>query len=98
MIRRDTSDKLRVKVGDRIRLERLAHKMTQTELARITSMNQGHLSEIEHGRENLTLDTICVLAEALGLEPVITFVRITPPSSSQTGPGARRAPRKKIEG
>lgn len=56
----------RLVVGQRIQEYRLAAGLTQAELADKAGMRRPHISRIEAGRYNLTIDTLSAVAEALG--------------------------------
>ena len=47
---------------------RLELGLTQEELAQSSGLDQAEISRIEHGRLNLTFDTMSVLLRALGVE------------------------------
>jgi transcriptional regulator with XRE-family HTH domain len=83
-MRRDTSDRLRKETGIGLKAARLAAGRTQMDVAIENGMNQSHVSEVEHGRLNVTLDTICTIAESLGVYPTITFTPIGPRSRHKT--------------
>lgn len=52
---------------------RKERKITQTELAEVSGVDQAEISRIENGRANPTLDTVSRLAAALGKE-----IRLSP--------------------
>lgn len=68
MIRRTSDSALLADIGLQLREARRRAGMTQTQLAMALSppMNQSHLSEVERGLMNVTLDTLVSLAEATG--------------------------------
>lgn len=74
MNKRAPSARLRAKIGVELRVLRQSIGKTQQEVADATDMNQSHLSEVERGLLNITLDTLVVLAAAVGQEPAIRFV------------------------
>lgn len=47
-------------------------ELNQSRLAEVLNVSRQQISKILNGKENLTLDTICKLSEALGVE-LITF-------------------------
>lgn len=55
--------------GENVRKERLAHGLTQQELAGRLEMERSYLSELERGRRNPTVRVLGALAQALGVEP-----------------------------
>ena len=59
-------------VGERIRLVRLSKKMQQKDVAEKIGISQAHLSNIEKGRNNITLENLLKLHEVLGC-PVSSF-------------------------
>jgi len=52
--------------GDRIRERRLAHELTQQQLAKRIGISQGHLSEVETGADTIGRETLARLVEELG--------------------------------
>lgn len=56
-------------LGANVRRLRKAQRLSQERLAELTELDQPHISEIESGLINLTLDNIQALAVALGVEP-----------------------------
>ena len=65
------SEKARL-VGARIRLLRLEKGLKQLDVAKKLEMSQAHLSNIEKGRNNITLENLLKLHEVLGC-PVSSF-------------------------
>ncbi len=62
-------ESVRLQFGSRIRELRIAAKLTQKSLAKKAKLNHSYLSEIERGMKSASLDTIAVLAKALGVSP-----------------------------
>ncbi|WP_316226752.1 MULTISPECIES: helix-turn-helix transcriptional regulator [unclassified Bradyrhizobium] len=56
-------------LGENVRRLRKAKRLSQERLAELTGLDQPHISEIEAGLINLTLDNVQALAVALGVEP-----------------------------
>ena len=56
-------------LGANVKRLRKAQRLSQERLAELTDLDQPHISEIESGLINLTLDNIQALALALGVEP-----------------------------
>ena len=54
-------------VGRKVRKRRLARGWTQKVLADLAGLHRAHLGEIERGDINVTLSTLKVLADALGV-------------------------------
>lgn len=52
---------------------RIEHKLTQRELSRLSGVARSHISSIEAGEANPTIDVICKLAKALKVEPQNLF-------------------------
>ncbi len=65
----------------RIRLER---GLTQEKLSLESGVMQSHLSEIEAGKRNATVDLIGAVAQALGL-PVALLFEERPPARPSSG-------------
>jgi transcriptional regulator with XRE-family HTH domain len=64
----DPTEHNRIEFGKRLRQARLNAKLTQGELSEATGVNIGHISEIERGLQNITLNTMTVLAKAVGMD------------------------------
>lgn len=75
------ADELSRIVGKNVRRFRTARNLTQTELAGLAKMPQGHLSALENGKRSPNLSTIAEIAEALGVEPVSLLLGEIPISS-----------------
>ena len=56
-------------LGANVKRLRKAQRLSQERLAELTDLDQPHISEIEAGLINLTLDNIQALAVALSVEP-----------------------------
>ena len=69
------SEKSRL-VGARIRLLRLEQNLAQNEVAAQVGMSQAHLSNIEKGRNNITLENLLKLHEVLDCPMSSFFVDI----------------------
>jgi transcriptional regulator with XRE-family HTH domain len=54
-------------LGNRLRAERIARGLTQVQLGEKCSLDRTFISSIEHGRRNLSLLSLRVLARALRL-------------------------------
>lgn len=64
-----------VAFGQRVRQARHAAQITQKELAQRAFVSDRFISEIERGKENPSLASIVLLADALGCEVVDLFPR-----------------------
>lgn len=71
---------LRKTVGLNARRLRQTAKLSQDEVAAEIGVDQGYLSRIEAGQKNLTLDTLELLARALGAEPAQFFEPVRAPT------------------
>jgi transcriptional regulator with XRE-family HTH domain len=56
-------------LGANVKRLRKAQRLGQERLAELTDLDQPHISEIEAGLINLTLDNVQALAVALGVDP-----------------------------
>ncbi len=54
-------------LGSRLRAARVARAETQQEVARAVSIHRTHLSRIESGQENITLETLWALGDHFGM-------------------------------
>lgn len=70
---RVTYDELLKHFGEQVMLRRRRLGMTQEALAERAHLSRNAVSEIERGRTNPSLTTICVIAIALGTSPVSLF-------------------------
>jgi transcriptional regulator with XRE-family HTH domain len=61
------------RVGARIRAVRLTKGLSQTEVAKRIKSYQQNVGRTERGTENLTLDVILRIANALDVDPVEFF-------------------------
>jgi len=52
-------------LGERVRLQRMARGLTQTELAALTGIPIPNLSRIEHGRQSIYVERLLDLARVL---------------------------------
>lgn len=56
-------------VGQRLYLERIRRGVSQTELSRRTGIAQANLSNIENGKQDITVSTLLQICLALGVKP-----------------------------
>lgn len=80
---------LRVTFGGNFKAARIKAGLTQTDIAGLTGIAQTYISSIECGKQNPTLDTLAVLAEAIGSD-VRALLKPLPPPAAR---GRKRAPR-----
>lgn len=57
-------------LGSRLRAARVARAETQQQVAQAVNIHRTHLSRIESGRENITLETLWALSDHLGIHAV----------------------------
>lgn len=76
-----------VEVGARIRAERLAAGLNLHQLARLTGLSIGALSQIETGRRDLRVSTLARIAAALRRTPAALFGAPEGPASSEGAGG-----------
>lgn len=56
------------KIGERIRFLRIKHNISQEELEKLSGIHRSTISEIEHGKKNLSLKHLYLLAVAFQIE------------------------------
>ncbi|KAB2957670.1 MAG: helix-turn-helix transcriptional regulator [Rhizobiaceae bacterium] len=61
--------KLRAVLGLNVQRLRRERKLSQEQLSFVSGRTRAYISSVEAGRRNATLDTLEVLANALGVEP-----------------------------
>lgn len=61
--------RLRNSIAENIRTQREAKGLSQRDLAAAAGISQKHLSEIENGRVNLSIEVIEKIAAALRIDP-----------------------------
>jgi len=55
-------------IGEKVHFYRTSRKLTIAELAELSGLGKGHISDIENGkRKNVGIETLLKLTEALGL-------------------------------
>ena len=52
---------------------RLEKKLSQTQLAKLTGMHRSNICRIESGRQNISIDTLIRIFDALGMDISITL-------------------------
>lgn len=78
------------RVGARIRQVRLAKGLSQNEIAEAIQSYQQNVARSERGTENLTLDVLLRLANAMGVDPVEFFQDESPQKKTK----AKTTPKK----
>ena len=79
---------LRLAFAANFKIARAKAGMTQIDIACLTGIAQTYVSSIECGKQNPTLDTMAILAEAVGSD-VRTLLKLPP----QPAKSAKRPPR-----
>jgi transcriptional regulator with XRE-family HTH domain len=54
-------------VGNRIKALRQAKGVTQDQLAELSGLNRTHLYRLENGKQSMTLRTLKIIADTLGV-------------------------------
>jgi DNA-binding XRE family transcriptional regulator len=76
------ADELRIAFGQNFRQAREKAGLTQSDIEAHTGIKQHYVSQIENGKQNLTLDTMTALALAVGKD-VRSLLKPAPPSAKQ---------------
>ena len=63
-------------VGKRVRVLRMQKGISQSELAHRVGISQAHMSNIENGHSNITLENLFALHDILGVSMASFFVDI----------------------
>lgn len=91
----DRRDELRTRISTNIKILRGKLGMSQEALADRAGLHRTHISQLERGALNLGLDTLIVVAAALGVEEVeLLAVPTEEPEPVQRGPRRRIATEK----
>ena len=64
---RKPSKQLTATLGENLRALRLARQISQEELADICNLHRTYIGSVERGERNVTLSTLEVLAQAVGV-------------------------------
>ena len=72
MTKAPPSSAARLLFGQAFQEARRISRQTQEDVARATGIDRSHISLIENGQANATIDTMAVLARAVGAELKIT--------------------------
>ncbi len=78
----ENRDLLLSQIGLRVLRRRQQLGLTQKALADRLGINNTNLARIEHGKQNLTVDTLCKLADALETTAAELFTGLPPRASS----------------
>jgi len=69
----DLNKDVEKKFGTKLAYIRKSKKLSQIKLAEIVNMNFNYIGQIERGEANVTIKTMKVLANALGVELSVLF-------------------------
>ena len=69
-----TTEELKEKIGKKIKKARELQKLEQQTLAEKAGLAQIVVSQAENGKRNLTLKTLCQIADGLNCNIIIEFV------------------------
>ena len=65
--RLSTDHSIQREVGNRIKAIRQAKGITQDQLAELAGLNRAHLYRLENGKQSMTLRTLKIIADTLGV-------------------------------
>ena len=65
--RLSTDHSIQREVGNRIKAIRQAKGVTQDQLAELAGLNRAHLYRLENGKQSMTLRTLKIIADTLGV-------------------------------
>jgi XRE family transcriptional regulator, regulator of sulfur utilization len=74
----DESSRVRMVIGDRIRMIRNQKRLTQKGLSELAKLNEKYISHVERGGRNVTLDTLIKITAALGISLEELFKGVQP--------------------
>ncbi|MBT1449280.1 type II toxin-antitoxin system Y4mF family antitoxin [Glaciecola sp. XM2] len=60
-------------IGTKIRQERKAQSMTQTELANLSGVSLNFLSQLEQGKPSVQMDKVLMVLDTLGLRIELAY-------------------------
>ncbi len=63
----DETNKIHIKIGLKIKLERAKRKLSQEKLAELADLSKTHVGDIERGATIPTVETLNRIANALGI-------------------------------
>ena len=67
---------LQTKIGEELRRQRKSKQLTIKQVAERTGLAQPNLSNIENGRQNITIFTLDLLAKVYEVQPIISFRKL----------------------
>ena len=62
-------------IGKRVKDERKAQGMNQTELANLSGVGLNFISQLEQGKASVQMDKVLMVLETLGLEIELKYVK-----------------------
>lgn len=71
---KQTNENTMLKLGQKIRIERLKRKMSQEELAEMADLNRNFVGMIERGETNITIKKLEGIANAFGVNIADLFI------------------------
>lgn len=77
-------EKITLKVGNLIRTLRKQRGITQEELADLTSLHKNHISALERGEKNATIESLHKITDALNISLGEFFQQIDPISTNRS--------------
>lgn len=77
----DTGDSVRLRLGRKVQQLRQAHRLSQEQLAARVGNTSKHISEVELGKANVSLDVLTAIAETFNVE----IAELFPARSSDDG-------------
>jgi len=83
--------KLMLQIGGNVQRLRLERGLTQERLAELTELDLSYAQRVERGEVNLTVGSLAVFADALGVEPG-SLLRPGKPPVIKRGRPAKKAP------
>lgn len=67
-MKKQTHTDLTVKLGQKIRLERMKRKMSQEKLAELAELNRNFIGMVERGESNITVKNLEAIAKAFEID------------------------------
>ncbi|HEX3773609.1 MAG TPA: helix-turn-helix transcriptional regulator [Polyangiaceae bacterium] len=85
------TQKLMLQIGGNLQRLRLKRGWTQEHLAELTELDLSYAQRVERGEVNLTVGSLAVFADALGVEPSALLRAGKPPVIKRGRPKSKRA-------
>lgn len=80
----EDAEKLKSHVGKRIAELRERHGLTQADVAEAVGTTVPNLQRIEYGTQNVTIETLTKIANAIGVKVVEMFAELDAPKRART--------------